>query len=237
MINTKFPARILGLTLLGISLFASAAMGDIIIEDAVLIDGSGRQAIANVSVMLKGNRIHEIRRGKFAKKDRKSAQVIKARGKYLVPGLIDAHIHLVGSVKVTKDGLREVALDREKGIRALNGYLYSGVTSVYDSGNVPDYIMELREQERSGIIASPRIFATGGIVTYPGSHGSGPGATLVDDWPEAKSLLDKHIARKPDMLKVTLEERGWGARPMIPILSPLISCSRLSSTTMTRAFV
>ena len=103
-------------------------------------------------------------------------------------------------------------------IRALHGYLYSGVTSIYDSGNIPDYIFALRDQERAGEIISPRIFATGGIVTYPGSHGSGAGATLVDDWPEAIPLLDEHIKRLPDMLKLTLEERGWGARPMIPKL-------------------
>jgi imidazolonepropionase-like amidohydrolase len=40
----------------------------------------------------------------------------------------------------------------------------------------------------------------------------------VESWPQAKEALDAHIARKPDLLKLTLEERGWGARPMIPYL-------------------
>jgi imidazolonepropionase-like amidohydrolase len=65
---------------------------------------------------------------------------------------------------------------------------------------------------------SPRIFATGAIVTYPGSHGSNEFGTQVDSWPEAIPALDAHIARRPDLLKLTFEERGWGARPMIPIL-------------------
>lgn len=55
-------------------------------------------------------------------------------------------------------------------------------------------------------------------MTHPGSHGSSAGATLVDDWPEAKPLLDAHIAREPDVLKLTYEERGWGSRPTIPRL-------------------
>ncbi len=191
---------------------------DLIIEEVVLIDGVGRQPVEQASVLIQEDTISEIIRGNFSAPRREQARVIDGKGKFLIPGLMDIHIHLAGSIKVTKDGLREVELDRQKGIRALHGYLYSGVTSLYDSGNVPDYILSLREQERSGAITSPRIFATGGIVTYPGSHGSGPGATLVDDWPAARPQLDEHIKRRPDILKLTLEERGWGARPLIPKL-------------------
>ncbi len=68
-------------------------------------------------------------------------------------------------------------------------------------------------------MVSPRIFATGGIVTFPGSHGSGEGATLVDSWPDAIPKLEAHIALKPDVLKVTCEERGWGIRPLVPRLT------------------
>ena len=213
----KLPGLLLALFLL---LPAPGEANDtpLIIENITVIDGTGRPPAESRSVLVRGDRIEKIVQGKIKGAARKNARVIKGKGKYLIPGLIDAHIHLVGSVKVNKDGLREVALDRGKGLRALRSFLYSGVTTVFDSGNVPGYIMGLREEERSDKVASPRIFATGGIVTYPGSHGSGAGATLVDDWPEAIPLLDEHIARKPDILKLTLEERGWGARPLIPLL-------------------
>jgi imidazolonepropionase-like amidohydrolase len=55
-------------------------------------------------------------------------------------------------------------------------------------------------------------------VTYPGSHGGNEWATQVDSWPEAIPALDAHIEREPDILKLTYEERGWGSRPMIPLL-------------------
>jgi imidazolonepropionase-like amidohydrolase len=144
-------------------------------------------------------------------------QRVDGAGKYLMPGLVDMHIHLQGAVRVTPEGLRKRQNDERAALRALHSYLYSGVTSVFDAGNVAEFILDLRERERQGNITSPRIFATGSTVTYPGSHGSESG-TLVDDWPEAIPALDEHIARKPDMLKLTLEERGWGSRPMIPIL-------------------
>ena len=190
----------------------------LIIEHVTCIDGTGRQAIKDVSVLVQGEHIAEIKRGSFSQAQIKDAQIINGRGKYLIPGLIDVHVHLVGSVKVAKGGLRKASPDPKKGKRALAGYLYSGVTSIYDSGNVPNYIFSLRKQERAGKIDSPRLFATGGIVTYPGSHGSAIGATLVTDWPEAIPMLDKHINMQPDMLKLTLEDRGWGMRPAIPIL-------------------
>ena len=196
----------------------SQAHATLIIEDVTLIDGTGRGAKEHISVMVQDERIAALKSGKFSASQSRNAKVIEGKGKYLIPGLMDMHIHLAGGTRVTKDGLRKVDLDTEKGIRALHGYLYCGVTSVYDSGNVPDYIFSLREQERSGRLVSPRIFATGGIVTYPGSHGSGPGATLIDDWPEAIPLLDEHIGREPDVLKLTLEERGWGTRAMLPKL-------------------
>jgi imidazolonepropionase-like amidohydrolase len=135
-----------------------------------------------------------------------------------MPGLMDMHIHLQGSLEVAPEGLMTVSFDRPRGVRALHSYLYAGVTSIYDAGNVPDYILSLRDEERGGELASPRIFATGAIVTYPGSHGGHEFGTSVDSWPEAIPALDAHIEKKPDILKLTLEERGWGSRPMIPLL-------------------
>ncbi len=206
------------LVITALSGITGARADNLLIENVALIDGAGRQPLRGVSVLVEDDRIAAIRRGKFSQSRRAHAQVIDGARKYLIPGLMDVHVHLAGSLKVTEQGLREIAIDRNKGIRALHGYLYSGVTTIYDCGNVPDYIFALRDEERSGALTSPRIFATGGIVTYPGSHGSGPGATTVDDWPEAIPLLDEHIKRGPDILKLTLEERGWGMRPLIPKL-------------------
>ena len=137
---------------------------------------------------------------------------IDGRGKYLIPGLMDMHIHLRG-------GRGRNGPDVQAGVRALHGFLYSGFTSVFDAGNNPDYILDLRAQERAGEIVSPHIFATGGLVTVPGGHGSGGGATLVEDWPEAIPKLDAHIARQPDMVQLTFDEHGWGTRPRIPLPS------------------
>ena len=198
------------------SCLPTAYASGLLIENVTIIDGTGRPPVESASVLIEDDRIRLISRQTIEPADQ--VQRIDGTGKYLIPGLMDMHIHLQGGVEVTPEGLAKAGNDQSRGIRALHSYLYAGVTSIFDAGNTPDYILALRDDERSGELISPRIFATGGIVTYPGSHGGNEFATLVDRWPEAIPALDAHIARSPDVLKLTFEERGWGARPMIPLL-------------------
>jgi imidazolonepropionase-like amidohydrolase len=179
--------------------------GGLLIQDVTLIDGTGRPAMDSMSILVQGDRIVKVARGRIDTPP--NARRIDGHGKYLIPGMIDVHIHLEGR-----------SASPDNGVRALQGFLYSGFTAVFDAGNDPDYIFALRAKERAGEIVSPRIYAAGGVVTAPGGHGGGPGATLIDSWPEAIPALDAHIARRPDMAKFTFDEHGWGTRPLIPLL-------------------
>jgi imidazolonepropionase-like amidohydrolase len=134
------------------------------------------------------------------------AKVIDGAGKFLIPGMIDAHIHLRGG---RGPGGGSAGGERD-GIRALHSYLYAGVTAVFDAGNRSEYIMGLRARERSGEIVSPRIFATGGTVASP--HG---GPYNIEAWPGDRKLLDEHLATQPDLAKIGQDEHGWGTRPQI----------------------
>lgn len=205
-------ATVLGLMFVagGASLTAQS-LTQYVLENATLIDGTGRPPIEGASVLISGDRIVRVAQGTISVPP--EVRRIDVSGQYLIPGLMDMHIHLQG-------GRGRGGPDTQAGIRALHGFLYSGITTVFDAGNDPDYIMGLRAQERAGEITAPRIFATGGIVTTPGGHGGGAGATLVDRWPEDMAKLDEHIAREPDMVKLTFDEHGWGTRPLIPLLDP-----------------
>jgi imidazolonepropionase-like amidohydrolase len=201
---------------LAVAIFLTAqvpltAQPSLLFENVTLIDGTGRPAVPNAWVLVVGERITCVAAREIEAP--RGAERIDGSGKFLIPGLMDMHIHLSGGHG--RGGPNQLA-----GMRALHGFLYSGFTSVFDAGNNPDYIFDLRTRERAGQIVSPRIFATGGVVTAPGGHGGGAGATLVDQWPEDTSLLDAHIAREPDLAKLTFDEHGWGARPLIPLLPP-----------------
>ncbi len=200
-----------------------AALGTtLVVEHVNLLDGPGGAPQPDMTVVMVDGRYTSVQPARLAVVPAQ-AQHIDGRGKFLMPGLVDMHVHLDGGVTVSPIGLREAGNDRAKGLAMLASYLYSGVTSIYDAGNVPAYIFGLRADERAGRILAPRIFATGGIVTYPGSHGSGPGSVDIDAWPAGRPALDALLVQQPDVVKLTLEERGWGARPMIPSLpEPLL---------------
>lgn len=183
----------------------------LLIEDVTLIDGTGRPPIVGAYILVEGDRIRTISRDPL---DAPAGVTrIDGRGRYLIPGLMDMHIHLSG-------GRGREGPNEEAGMRALHGFLYSGFTSVFDAGNNPDYIFGLRERERADEIVAPRIFATGGVVTAPGGHGGGRGAALIESWPRDRGRLEEHLSRSPDMVKLTFDEHGWGTRPLIPLLSP-----------------
>ncbi len=202
-----FLCAILGYSILPMAAQQAAAVA---IEHVTVIDGTGRPAIPDATVLVQGDRIARVARGEITLPP--GTQRVDGHGKYLIPGLMDIHIHLRGGMGKTPD--------ERTGIRALQSYLYCGVTTVLDVGNNPDFTFALRDKERSGAIVSTRLLAVGGIVTYPGSHGGKVGgpSTLVDSWPQAIPTLDAAIARHPDFLKITYEEEGWGTRPMITLL-------------------
>jgi imidazolonepropionase-like amidohydrolase len=195
---------------------APAHADSVVIEHVTLIDGTHAPQ-ADMTVAVEGDRIATVEPSALAH-DLKGRR-IDARGKYLIPGLMDVHIHLRGGFDPGPTAAAEPAPpNRQEGVEALASFLYAGVTTVVDVGNRPEHILPLRADERAGRILAPRIFATGNLITYPGSHGDRI-AVRISDFEKDKALLDKHIAeQQPDILKLTLEEEGWGSRPMIPLM-------------------
>ncbi len=187
-----------------------------VIEHVTLIDGT-HALQPDMTIAVEGERITAVAPSAIA--NGLKGRHIDGKGKYLIPGLMDVHIHLRGGFDVSgKVDAEPAPPNREEGVAALASYLYAGVTTVFDAGNRAEHILPLRTDERAGKILSPRIFATGNLITYPGSHGDRI-AVRISEFEKDKALLDKHIAeQQPDMLKLTLEEEGWGSRPMIPLM-------------------
>ncbi len=196
---------------------ASAPMAqaaNVLIENVTVIDGTGRPPMERASVLIKDDRIFAV--SPVAMPHESGVQVINGAGKYLIPGLIDTHIHLAGGNM--KDG--KPAFDHHMAVMALHSYLWSGVTTLFDAGHEPDFIFPIRDEERSGKIISPRLFATGNVITVPGGYGAGGHAFLVGtDWDAIRPTLDAYFKqRKPDMQK-TLADRHGVFVPLNPSLS------------------
>lgn len=210
---TTRAVRVLATCLLAVvvGLVPSAQQAPValVIRGVTLIDGTGRAPVANATVVVEAGRITQVT--SQAVTPPAGAQVIDGKGKFLIPGLIDVHIHLRGGGNRASE--QPITPEQERnGVRALHTYLYAGVTTVFDAGNQGSFIFALREKARAGAIVSPRILATGGTVTSPGGHG---GPFYVESWPQDRAVLDRHLTGKPDLVKIGQDEHGWGTRPLI----------------------
>jgi len=207
------------------ALFAAAAQAEpIIIDHTTLIDGTGRAPRQDMSVVIDGGRFTVVGPSILARG--LPGRRIDGRGKFLIPGLMDIHIHLAGFSRAGQSWVPSTkpaasgnwVVDRKAGEQALASFLYAGVTTVLDVGNIPENILPLRADERAGKLVAPHIFATGNLVTYPGSHGTDI-AINVSSWPEAEAQLQAQFdSQHPDIQKITYDDEGWGSRPLIPIL-------------------
>ncbi|MBL8645285.1 MAG: amidohydrolase family protein [Rhodospirillaceae bacterium] len=191
---------------------------DLLIRNVTLYDGTGAAAQPNTDVLVKNGKIAQVSAGHIKAR----AAVIDGTDKFLMPGLIDSHIHLPGGQvgAVTAPGERKMTMDKATATKTLHGYLYSGVTSIYDSGNNTDFIFAMRADERAGKITAPRIFAGGGTISVPGGYASGASALKVADWDQAKADLDARFAYKPDMLKLILDRQGLFFNKAVPTFTP-----------------
>jgi len=190
-------------------LFLTAQNGTKIIKDVNVIDvktGKSKQA----SVLIKDKKIVKIARS--IKED--AAQVIEGSGKYLIPGLVDAHIHLFQSgglytrpdvINLQKHHSYEKERDwlKENADAILKRYLRSGITTVIDVGG-PMYQFEIRDRLKDSL-GFPNLYMTGPLIsTYQPQEFNLEDAPIikVDNSEEARSLVRKQIPFNPDFIKI-----------------------------------
>src|SRR4029453_10067213 len=144
-----------------VPLFAGAAER-LIIDHVTVIEGTGRAPQPDMAVIIDGAQIVAVTPSQLAGNEQ--GRRIDARGKYLIPGLMDVHIHLRGAAQPSGPNFKLEEASRSEALAALASYLYSGVTTVFDAGNRKELILPLRAEERAGKILAPRIFATGNAI-------------------------------------------------------------------------
>ena len=143
--------------------------------------------------------------------------IIDLKGRYIMPGLINLHVHLPASGKPTKketDNAKKVkfltsnALFRKAVYYVTAGYakteLMSGVTTLRSVGGVMNYDSMIRDDINSGKLIGPRILAGNTGISVPGGHMAGSLAYECHSEKEAIELVDKISKDKPDLLKLMI---------------------------------
>jgi imidazolonepropionase-like amidohydrolase len=149
------------LIVVGIALLCSlqslaAQEKPIAILHARLIDGIGGPPIEDAVLILEGSKIKYSGPANAASVP-PGAQLIEAKGKTVMPGLADMHVHLQG-------GWDGISVDLLGYQRYLNAMLYAGITTVLDTGDYQPWILQLRQEAASGRLLSPRIYCTGAMI-------------------------------------------------------------------------
>ena len=182
----------------------------IALTGGTLIDGNGGAPVPDAVVLIQGRKILQAGPAATVKVPEK-AEKIDVRGKYILPGFIDCHIHTTYPFNESEYFTDTDASTTLRALYLMNLYLKSGVTSVRDVGsNVPS-MQGLMGAQAAGYIDSIRLFPCGDVITVTGGHGDGlKGTSAVNgpwEWRKAVRQMNKdgfdHIKISPTF---TLEE-------------------------------
>jgi len=142
------------------------------------------------------------------------ATVVDARGKWIVPGLVDAHVHFFQSgnlytrpdaadLRTAMPYAREVARNQARLAATFKVYLASGVTSVVDIGG-PFWNFDVRDAAQRSP-AAPRVSVAGPLISTvddPPLDLGDPPIIKITTADEARALVRRELARQPDYIKV-----------------------------------
>ena len=118
-------------------------MADLIITHGTVVDVETGRLLPDQTLLITGNRIQAVGPGTRVRVP-SGAQVVNARGKYVIPGLWDTHVHLTFTTE-----------------RALPLFVTYGVTSVRDMGSRFEEVRAMRQRITGGELIGPRIKTSG----------------------------------------------------------------------------
>jgi imidazolonepropionase-like amidohydrolase len=173
------------LTALAVS--GAAAERPIVFRGVTVVDGAGAGPRPHLDVLVEGGRIVQVASNVRAPND---ARVIDARGKFLIPGLWDMHVHLAFPWSTPVE-LWEPAFWL---------FIANGVTGVRDMGSDWDVLRGWRDKVEPGAVVGPHIVAAGPILDGP-TPGY-PGRITVRNAAEARAAVQSLKKRGVGFIKV-----------------------------------
>lgn len=178
-----------------------------VISGATLIDGTGRPPLPDATVVIEGERIREVGPSPSIRIP-DGARIIRATGKFILPGLIDTHVHLemvgLSDIGELPEEWSVPAKVRELAVMNARLDLLAGVTTVRDLGSTRA-LLQVRDAINSGVLPGPRIIASG-MQLVRKAPGTGADSIFLEyDGPaEAREKVDSLRRLGADVIKIRL---------------------------------
>ena len=186
-----------------------------IINGKILNGKKDMSAEEGLCVLVDGEKISKILPLREANTE--GYKIIDLNGKYLMPGLINMHVHLAGNGKPQKKQrdneklvktIMSTALTRAIAYKMVSGFakteLMSGVTTIRTVGGLADFDTKLRDDILKGKKAGPRIIAANQGISVPGGHMAGSVAIAAKSVDEALEILGKGKSEGIDIVKLMI---------------------------------
>ena len=181
-----------------------AGAGRLWLAGVRLFDGTGGPVTDGAAVLVEDGVIRRVTPA--AEQCPEGARSVSAGGRVLLPGLIDAHVHLAGRVQPVRRGAEEV-LPGTAGhfLQAeLRDYLRRGVTTIRVTGSQGLAPQEARQAMRYGAFRGPRLLTCGKIIsaTAPGGRFYGDMYREADGPDDMRRAVREQIRAGADFIKV-----------------------------------
>jgi imidazolonepropionase-like amidohydrolase len=210
---------------------AEPAGARVALVNAVIITGTGQDP-AEGAVVVEGDRIVDVTEGPGTPAG--ADVVVDCRGRSLLPGLIDAHVH-IGALDVDIQQQQRRYFDSEAALlmgRALTRLLDLGYTTVRDAGGAD---AGFRRALEHGVVQGPRLLVSGHPLSQTGGHGDVRQRTEHGDVAAcgADIGLSCHVADGPDEVRRAVREELRRGADQIKVMASggvMSPADRLEST-------
>lgn len=194
--------------------FSAPALAEsTVLKNVTVIDGTGAAAKPNSAIVMTDGKIAYV--GPMAAlKAPAGAREVDLSGKFVMPGIIDSHVHL-GMMKGT---VQDEKYQTPENVQAdLKQYAAYGVTTVQVLGTDKDFVLDMRNQQRKSRPTMARIFSAGQGAVIKGGYGGLVGVTNPISTPEeGRKLVDEQAAKGVDFIKLWVDDE----RKTIPVKMP-----------------
>ncbi len=180
-----------------------------------ILDGTkDMQVQEKLCILIDGERIADIVPERHVPAEYKK---IDLQGRYIMPGLINMHVHLAGNGKPQKKQrdneslvkkIMSNSLTRRIAYKMVCGFakeeLMSGVTTIRTMGGLGNFDTSLRDEISAGTKPGPRILAANQGISVPGGHMAGSVAITAHNIEEALAHLEQSKRDRVDLIKLMI---------------------------------